>query len=35
MGTRAVGPRLAPGMQHDRMPLLGEQAIRHQAEPVR
>ena len=34
-GLRIPGARLVAGMQHDRMPLLGQQPPGHQAEPVR
>jgi hypothetical protein len=32
---RALSPCLVPGMEHDHMPLLGQEATRHQAEPIR
>jgi hypothetical protein len=32
---RALSPCLAPGMKHDHMPMVGREATRHQAEPIR
>ena len=32
---RGLGPGFVPGMQHDTMPLFGQETTRHQAEPIR